>query len=362
MNLISVLPAIRRAGTLAVGALGILASGAFADSISPTSFSANLGVGEKVTVRKTVTITEAPTSALIDIAFVFDITGSMSGAINGAKATATSVLTTLGGFGSVASGTGWYADPQVDGVKSNLTTTIATTQAAINSLDACNSGSGFDGALCGGDTPEAGYAGITAAANGQSWRAGSNRFIVALGDASFNNAGGGSLAGTQAALAANDVELIGVSFGGGFTSAITGITGSASSVFASSTDPDDIADAILAGITGSFAKYSKVTVDDLGGGAGIIGVDTVCVSADTGTCSGSDADGTYDRSISRTFEFDVTFTRLAGGDLTFDTFAIVDRGIVAAERDTFTTPEPATLVLMGVSLLGIGAARRRRSS
>ena len=90
------------------------------------------------------------------------------------------------------------------------------------------------------------------------------------------------------------------------------------------------------------------------------------MSADSGACVGADAVGTYDRSKERTFEFDVTFTRLAGGDLTFDTYAIVDRGIVATERDTFgttfTTPEPATLVLMGVSLLGIGAARRRRSS
>ena len=111
MNLISVLPAIRRAGTLAVGALGILASGAFADSISPTSYSASLGIGEKVTIRKTVTITEAPTSALIDVMFVFDTTGSMGGAIAGAKATATSLITSLGSFGSVGSGVGFYNDP-----------------------------------------------------------------------------------------------------------------------------------------------------------------------------------------------------------------------------------------------------------
>ncbi|MBL8422858.1 MAG: PEP-CTERM sorting domain-containing protein [Candidatus Accumulibacter phosphatis] len=350
MNLISVLPAIRRAGTLAVGALGILASGAFADSISPTSYSASLGIGEKVTIRKTVTITEAPpTSALIDVMFVFDTTGSMGTAIAGAKATATSLITSLGSFGSVGSGVGFYNDPGA-GVLQTISLNAATTQATINTLSASG----------GGDTPELGYDGVSAAATGGAWRAGSNRFIIALGDAPFKN-GADNQASTAAKLLAANADLVGIRFGSD-TSFDTSITGLGGSVFTSGTSADAIAAAITAGITAGFAKYTTVTVDDLGGGAGIIDVDTKCVSADSGACFGADAVGTYDRSKERTFEFDVTFTRLAGGDLTFDTFAIVDKGIVARERDTFTTPEPATLVLMGVSLLGIGAARRRRSS
>jgi len=350
MNLISVLPAIRRAGTLAVGALGILASGAFADSISPTSYSASLGVGEKVTIRKTVTITEAPpTSALIDVMFVFDTTGSMGGAIDGAKTMATSLITSLGSFGSVGSGVGFYNDPGA-GVLQTISLNAATTQATINTLSASG----------GGDLPELGYDGVSAAATGGGWRTGSNRFIIALGDAAFKD-GADNQASTLAKLAAANADLVGIRFGDD-TAFDTSITGLGGSVFLSSTSPDAIAAAITAGITAGFAKYTTVTVDDLGGGAGIIDVDTKCVSADSGACVGADAVGTYDRSKERTFEFDVTFTRLAGGDLTFDTFAIVDKGIVAAERDTFKTPEPATLVLMGVSLLGIGAARRRRSS
>ena len=353
MNLISVLPAIRRAGTLAVGALGILASGAFADSISPTSYSASLGIGEKVTIRKTVTITGAPTSALIDVMFVFDTTGSMGGAIAGAKTTATSLITSLGSFGSVGSGVGFYNDPGA-GVRQTISETAATTQATINTLSAGG----------GGDTPELGYDGVSAAATGGGWRAGSNRFIIALGDAPFKN-GADNAATTATKLTAANAKLVGIRFGSNATFD-TSVTGLGGSVFLSSTSPDAIAAAITAGITAGLAKYSTVTVDDLGGGSGIIDVDTRCVSADSGACVGADAVGTYDRSKERTFEFDVTFTRLAGGDLTFDTYAIVDRGIVATERDTFgttfTTPEPATLVLMGVSLLGIGAARRRRSS
>ena len=350
---------VGRCLSVAIGALGFAAPLAYADSISPTSFSANLGIGDSVTVRKTVTITDAPTSALLDVMFVFDITGSMGGAIGGAKATAGSVLTTLSGLGNVASGTGWYADPTFNGVKTNLSTTAANTIASINSLDACNAGSGFNSALCGGDFPEVGFDGVRDAAQNASWRAGSNRFIVVFGDATFKTTATGTLANTLAALGANNVDLIGVNFG-----SIAGdITALGGDVFASSTAPGDIANAIISGITGSLAEYDEVTVGDLGAGAPGIGLDVVCVSADIGTCVGDTATGDYDRSIARTFEFDVTFTRLAGGLSAFDTHALVDGGIVASEADRFpfgatVVPVPGTLLLLAFGLLGLGFTRR----
>ncbi|MBN8517356.1 MAG: PEP-CTERM sorting domain-containing protein [Candidatus Accumulibacter sp.] len=356
MQFTSVLPALKRASAAAVGALGILASGAvYADSIAPTSFSASLGVGESVTITKTVTVTAAPpTDALIDVMFVFDTTGSMGSAIAGAKTMADGLLTSLGSFGSVASGVAFYNDPGAGTVKAPVDTTAATTVAAITGL----------GASGGGDYAELGYDGISAAAAGGGWRAGSNRFIIALGDAGFK-AGAATLASTLAAVGGISADVIGIDFCSSsgtcalaptFASSITGLGGS---VFASSTTPDAIAAAITAGITASFATYSKVTVDDLGGGLPEIAVSTVCTGADIGSCSGADAVGSYDRSVDRVFTFDYTFTRVAAGDKDFVTFALVDDKIVARELDSFKTPEPATLVLMGMGLLGLGAARRR---
>lgn len=359
MQFDSLFPTLRRASAVAVGALGLLASGAFADSISPTSYSASLGVGESVTITKTVTVTAAPpTSALVDIVFVFDTTGSMGGAIAGAKATAVSLLADLNATygGGVGSGVAFYNDPGA-GVVSTITTTSATTVAAIGTL----------GASGGGDYPELGYAGISdAAAVTTGWRAGSNRFIIALGDAGFKTPP--TAASTAADVAAIGADLIGIDFCSSsgtcaldptFASSVTGLGGS---VFASSTDPAAIAAAIKASIAAGFEKYSTVTVGDLGGGLPEIAVSTVCTSADIGACVGADAVGVYDRSVDRTFTFDYTFTRVAAGDKDFLTYALVDKGIVAREEDSFKTPEPATLVLMGVSLLGIGASRRRRAA
>lgn len=349
----------------------LLPTSGFADSISPTSYSDSLAVGESVTIRKTVLVeASGPTDALIDIHFLIDTSGSMGGAIAGAKAAAVDIAADLAAFGDVASGVGVFSEQASlaiaapgNVINSDLTTVTATTLAAINAVTLGVP----DG---GGDFPERGQDAVKLAVENLTWRPGSTRFVIALGDASWKN-DLTSDAVAIAALGAAGAELIGLrfsSFSGSdvdsddttFTESVEDLGGT---VYATGTDPSDITDAIIAGITAGFAEYGEVTVDDLNGGLPEIDVTTVCLTADIGACVGADAVGGYDRSVDRTFEYDVTFTRLAEGDTIFPTYALVDGGIVAREIDTFTgtaVPEPTALSLLAMGLLGIGMASRRR--
>lgn len=347
-------------------AVALLSPGlAVADSIDPESYADTLDEGESVTIRKTVTIDEGTTSSLIDVIFLIDTSGSMGGEIAAAKTAASDILSGLAGFGNVATGTGYYSDPGYDGLYRSLTTDPTTGQQNINDIDLLLGGGG-------GDFPEKGFAATEEAAEGAAWRPGSNRFIIALGDANFKESDGSTVDTTLAALGENNVTFIGLDFGSMATSIGFGIDPTVladatdGGIAPASTDPTTIVDAIIESITAAFAEYSEVTVDDLGNGLPGIDVSTVCVSADTGTCSGATATGEFDRSSARTFEFDVTFTALAEGTYSFDTYALVDGGIVATEADRFTVgegvdvPEPTTALLIGSGLLGIGLSRRRR--
>src|SRR3954463_6367939 len=84
---------------LAAGAL-CLSSTAFADSISPTSFSATLGVGDSTTIHKTVTVTAGtPTSSKVDVFFLADTTGSMGSVLSAVQSSAASIMSSAAGLG-----------------------------------------------------------------------------------------------------------------------------------------------------------------------------------------------------------------------------------------------------------------------
>ncbi len=344
--------------------LGLLATqAAFADSISPNSYSATLGLGESVTITKTVTVDEI-TTGVLDVMFLIDTSGSMGSEIDAAKAAAGDILTGLSGFGNVATGVGYYSEPGSEGVYHDLTTDTATGQADINSIYLNQGGNG-------GDFPEEGINAVYQAASDASWRPGSSRFIIALGDATFKESDGVTQAMAQAALDGNDVTFIGIDYGYMTMSSYGGIDptlfadATGGSIIASSglSTADLVAD-ILAGLTAAFEEYSEVTVSDLLGGMPGVSVTVACVSADGAACSGDTATGSYDRSESRDFVFDVTFTGLEEGTHVFDTYGLVDGGIVATENDIITVaavPEPGTVFLLGAGLVGMFASRRKRA-
>jgi len=167
----------------AVTALSIAGGAAFADTISPDTFSAQLAIGESGTVRKTVVIEAAGTTdAQIDSFFLIDTSGSMGGAIAGAKAAAGDLLLGLEAFGDNASGVGVFSESATGDtnaapgawINQDITTSEATAQAAINDVTLGNPDNG-------GDFPERGQDAVAYVADNASWRAGSNRFIFALG-------------------------------------------------------------------------------------------------------------------------------------------------------------------------------------
>ncbi len=341
---------------------------ALADSVDPASFSATLGIGESTTIRKTVTIDDAsPTSGVLDVMFVFDTSGSMGSVINGAKAAAGDILIGLSGFGDLASGVGYYSEPgpgpgHPDAIVQDLSTNAATTDSSINTKIFLGLGGG------GGDFPEEGIRSVTEVADRTTWRPGSHRVIIALGDATWKESDGFTEAGAATALANSGATLIGINYGSmtssyGIDPTALAVGSGGSIITGSGLEIDDLVNDIIAGVTASFENYSTVSLSDLGAGLPGVAVSVAAVGADA---VGDSFVGSYDRSTERTFEFDVTFKGLEEGLHEFETLALVDDGIVARELDKITVaassvPEPSSMLLMGTGLLGLVGVRRKKT-
>ncbi len=344
--------------------LGAGAPIAMADSISPTSFSDTIDVGESTTVHKTVTVSAgAPTTSKVDVYFLADTTGSMGGVIASIKAAAGSILSQAAGLGDVQFAVGHYNGELGNNsyaLFQGMTGNQAAAQAGINSWFASG----------GGDEPEANLYGLFHAASDAAtgWRAGSERILIWFGDAPGHDP---SPAGTTPsdgkkteadatnALVAQGINVQAINVGSNRLN-LTGQAGriatATGGTLHNGINTSTIVATINSAISTAVATYNTVALDVSEVPAGL-DVEVTPLSHN----------GAFDRSVERTFEFDVKFTGLAPGTYSFNVYGTVDGGRVATEADRITVNRRSTgvpdggqaMLLLAASMGAMGMIRRR---
>jgi len=344
---------VRKTGLLLIAMLVMVPALAAADSIVPASYSTTIAVGGTATLSKTVTVTQVATGA-VDVFFLADTTGSMFTALTNVQTEIGNIMTEVAlSASNVAYGVGEYRDVGDAFVyRENLdppSMNEATVQTAVNAWTAGG----------GGDEPEAQMYALEQVANTTQWRADSQRLVMWFGDAPGHDPRNGSTeASATAALVGAGAAVHAISVGNNrldVTGQATRISAATGGAFYSGINSDALAAAIVAAITGAVTNYSKVSLDFVGLMPGLSVAFTPASYI-----------GAFDRSIDRTFGFNVDFTGIAPGVYNFEIVARVDGSIVARESDTITVtgepviPEPATLLLLGTGLAGMAKLRRRR--
>lgn len=340
-----------RAAGLAVLAGGFGAA-AQAEGISPSSFAGTLGIGESITIHKTVTVA-AGGATDVEIYFLADNTGSMGSVVGAAKTGASSILGALPATYKYGVGR-YYGDP-IEGVApttayqhlTSFTTNHATVQTGINSWNASG----------GGDTPEANFYALKQVADTAGWSASAQHLVVWFGDAPSHN-DTTTIGQAISALQGAKAKVIGFNSraaGSGIDGSNDGEANQASRIIAQTGGS----------LTNSFGAgtdfVSKVTAQILAGtsyvdltfGATYVG-DGLSISF---TCT--DALGCDHVAGGESRSFDVTITGLKYGTYDFNVFA---SGVGPQERDLITVvPEPETYALMLAGLGILGAVQRRRN-
>jgi hypothetical protein len=323
---------------------------AMADSITPKLVVATIDVGETITIEKTVTITtKPPDTAKVDVFFLTDSTGSMVGAINAVKTSASSILSDASLLGDVAFGVGEYrdiGDAFVYQLNQDMTTDTTEALTAISTW----------GASGGGDAYEAQLYALEQVATETSWREDSTRILVWFGDYPGHDPSleGATEASATAALLSENivVQAIDLYALDGLGQA-TRIADATDGGYYDGIDSSSIVGTISDSIVATFAEYSEVTLQ-VNDGSGIV---NVAVSPSSGYT------GVYDRSIVRTFSFDVDIEGASPGVANFTIDALVDGGLVATETDSITTsvPDASVMLLLGPALIGLGVIRRKKN-
>ncbi len=144
--------------TSVAAAAVLLGAPAKADSLTPDSFSATIGVGgvTDITDKLGVISAGSPTTALADVMFIVDTTGSMSAGIAAVDSALEGTVAALAPLGSIATGAAQFKDKTGDGydpfdysLSQAITTNSALTQTALGAFTA--NGGGDDpgaGAVC----------------------------------------------------------------------------------------------------------------------------------------------------------------------------------------------------------------------
>jgi hypothetical protein len=236
-------------------------------------------------------------------------------------------MANISGLGDVAYGVGEYKDynafdPFVYRMNQDITTETTLVQQGINAWSASGGDDWAEGQI---------YA-LKQVADTVTWREGSTRIVIWFGDAPGHDPAGPPPGITEAeatdALVAKaikvmalDVSAYGYLNYGGQAQNIADATGGK---YYPNVNISQLVIDIQNAIITYFDTYNTVSLGTSTVPAGL----TVTVDPPSYT-----GEGPYDRSIERTFDFNVTFTAVTPGSYSFTIPVLVDDGTMATEQD-----------------------------
>jgi hypothetical protein len=325
----------KKIGMLAVALVLLMPIAALADSLSPATYTKTLAVGQTFSLNKTLIVNKGtPTTALVDIMFLTDSTGSMGGLINAVKTGATDIMNATKTLGNVSYAVADYkdvGDTYIYKLGQNFTNTTTSVQTAINAWSATG----------GGDTPEANLYALYKAADA-AWRPGAAHILLWFGDAPGHDPtqDGVTVASAISKLQSKNIKVMAFNTTTSTSSNLntwgsdtklsgqaTKVTTATAGTYFPTVDATNAVAKIKESITTAFQKYSSVGLDLSGVPTGLAVTSTPSIRT-----------GTFDRSIDRSFSFTVGFTAKTPGTYNFNIYGLVDRVRVATEKDTFTVP------------------------